>query len=60
MSNHLASRWYRAPEIILNEKQHDEKMDIWSVGCIFAELIQYTDVYKEKCNFPEDRILFRG
>lgn len=30
--------WYRAPEIILRAKE-SEKIDLWSVGCIFAEMI---------------------
>jgi len=31
--------WYRAPELILGEKEYTEIIDIWSAGCIFAELI---------------------
>ena len=31
--------WYRAPEILLNFKQYDIKADIWSIGCILAELL---------------------
>ena len=38
-SPHVVSRNYRAPEIILMEKKYDESIDIWSVGCIFAELL---------------------
>ncbi|CAF2824148.1 unnamed protein product [Rotaria sp. Silwood2] len=33
------ARWWRAPEIYLNEEKYDKKVDIWSVGCIMAELI---------------------
>ena len=33
------TRWYRAPEIILTEKDYGPPIDMWSVGCIFAELI---------------------
>lgn len=31
--------WYRAPELLLNSKSYDTSIDIWSVGCIFAELV---------------------
>lgn len=32
--------WYRAPELLLGDKNYDTKIDIWSAGCIFAELIE--------------------
>lgn len=38
-SPHVVSRNYRAPEIILMEKHYDTSIDIWSVGCIFAEML---------------------
>lgn len=40
MSNHIGSRWYRAPEICLLEKQYDSASDIWSLGCTMAELVR--------------------
>ena len=33
------TRWYRAPEVILNASEYNKAIDIWSTGCIFAELI---------------------
>ena len=35
----MVTRWYRAPEIILLEKDYGESVDVWAVGCIFAELM---------------------
>ena len=32
-------RWYRAPEIMLNSKGYTKSIDIWSVGCILAEML---------------------
>ena len=32
------TRWYRAPEVILNASEYTKAVDIWSVGCIMAEL----------------------
>lgn len=40
MSNHIGSRWYRAPEICLLEKQYDSASDVWSLGCTMAELVR--------------------
>ncbi|VDL62866.1 unnamed protein product, partial [Nippostrongylus brasiliensis] len=40
MSDYVVTRYYRAPEVILG-LQYSEKVDIWSVGCIFAEMINH-------------------
>jgi len=34
----VATRWYRAPELLLN-MQYEKPVDIWAVGCIMGELI---------------------
>lgn len=39
LSVHVVTRWYRAPELILIEKDYSAAIDIWSVGCIFGELM---------------------
>ena len=36
---YVVTRWYRAPEVILCESEYDESIDLWAVGCVFAELI---------------------
>lgn len=38
LTGHVVTRWYRAPEVILLEKDYTAAIDMWSVGCIFAEL----------------------
>jgi len=39
LSSHVVTRWYRAPELILLEKNYNGKIDIWSLGCIYAEIL---------------------
>lgn len=39
LTGHVVTRWYRAPELILLEKNYTEAIDVWSVGCIFGELL---------------------
>jgi mitogen-activated protein kinase 1/3 len=39
LSQHIGARWYRAPELILLEKEYTPAIDIWSLGCIFAEML---------------------
>ena len=37
LTGHVVTRWYRAPEVILLEKEYNEAIDVWSTGCIYAE-----------------------
>ncbi|SMN18660.1 similar to Saccharomyces cerevisiae YGR040W KSS1 Mitogen-activated protein kinase (MAPK) involved in signal transduction pathways that control filamentous growth and pheromone response [Maudiozyma saulgeensis] len=39
MTEYVATRWYRAPEIMLTFQEYTTAMDIWSVGCILAEML---------------------
>jgi len=39
MTGYVATRWYRAPEIMLNWMHYTLTVDIWSVGCIMAEML---------------------
>jgi mitogen-activated protein kinase 1/3 len=39
LTGHVVTRWYRAPELILLEKEYGPPIDAWSVGCIFAEML---------------------
>lgn len=39
MTGYVATRWYRAPEIMLNWMHYSQSVDVWSVGCILAELV---------------------
>jgi serine/threonine protein kinase len=36
--NKLVTLWYRAPEILLGQKEYSTPVDIWSIGCIFFEM----------------------
>jgi len=39
MTEYVASRWYRSPEILVGSAQYGYAADLWSLGCIFAEMI---------------------
>ena len=47
-SNTIVSLWYRAPEIILGSEDYLLGVDIWSVGCIFAEFFTLEPIFKTK------------
>lgn len=52
LTSHVVTRWYRAPELILVEKNYNERIDVWSLGCIFAELLM---MMKEHADNPLER-----
>ncbi|XRB21136.1 mitogen-activated protein kinase [Pseudoscourfieldia marina] len=39
MTEYVVTRWYRAPELLLSCEEYSGAIDVWSVGCIFAELL---------------------
>lgn len=58
LTGHVVTRWYRAPELILLEKEYGPAIDVWSVGCIFAELL---GMMKESApTYLDRRPLFPG
>jgi mitogen-activated protein kinase len=38
ITNYVATRWYRAPELMLSDKIYDKSVDLWALGCIICEL----------------------
>lgn len=39
LTDYIVTRWYRAPEVILEWKQYTTKIDVWAVGTILAEML---------------------
>jgi cyclin-dependent kinase 8/11 len=39
--------WYRAPELLLNSKHYTRAVDIWAIGCIFAEMVLLNPLFPE-------------
>ncbi len=48
MTEGVATRWYRAPELLLGSHCYNEKVDMWSVGCILAEMLTKSPLFN--CN----------
>ena len=40
MTGYVSTRYYRAPEIMLTWQQYDVGIDMWSAGCILAEMLE--------------------
>jgi serine/threonine protein kinase len=39
MSEYVSTRWYRAPELLVNHQNYGAEIDVWAIGCIFVELL---------------------
>lgn len=52
MTEYVATRWYRAPEIMLTFKEYTKAIDVWSVGCILAEMLNGKPLFPGKdCDY---------
>ncbi|CAG7732341.1 unnamed protein product, partial [Allacma fusca] len=38
-TDYVATRWYRAPELLVGDVAYGKEVDIWAVGCLFAEMM---------------------
>jgi serine/threonine protein kinase len=57
LTGYVVTRWYRPPELLLGSEQYDTSVDIWSVGCIFAEMYNRRPLFPGKTTLDEIRIL---
>ncbi|GMI89853.1 hypothetical protein HRI_002654600 [Hibiscus trionum] len=48
MTEYVVTRWYRAPELLLNCSEYTAAIDIWSVGCILMEIIRREPLFTGK------------
>jgi len=48
MTEYVVTRWYRAPELLLSCDEYGPSIDVWSVGCIFAELLGRQPIFPGK------------
>jgi mitogen-activated protein kinase 15 len=39
LTEYVATRWYRAPEILLGSQRYQKAVDMWSIGCILGEML---------------------
>ncbi|KAI0793305.1 kinase-like domain-containing protein [Abortiporus biennis] len=70
-SNEVVTLWYRAPDVLLGSRTYSTSIDVWSCGCIFAEMISGVPLFRGRDNqdqllhimriigTPDDRLLRR-
>ena len=58
VTEYVATRWYRAPEMILSGHKYGKPIDLWSVGCILYELIVGTPLLPGKSTKDMIKMMF--
>ncbi|THD24117.1 Mitogen-activated protein kinase [Fasciola hepatica] len=59
MTGYVTTRWYRAPEIMLNWMHYNESVDIWSTACIMAELRTRKPLFTGKNHIDQIKMIMR-
>ncbi|XP_058110176.1 mitogen-activated protein kinase 3-like [Magnolia sinica] len=57
MTEYVVTRWYRAPELLLSSSDYTAAIDVWSVGCIFMELVNKQPLFAGRDHVHQMRLL---
>lgn len=58
-SNEVVTLWYRAPDVLLGSRQYNTSIDIWSAGCIMAEMFTGRPLFPGTGNEDQLQKIFR-
>lgn len=58
-SNEVVTLWYRAPDVLLGSRQYNTSIDIWSAGCIMAEMFTGRPLFPGTTNEDQLHKIFR-
>jgi len=58
-THEIVTLWYRAPEVLLGSRHYSTGVDTWSVGCIFAEMVQRQPLFPGDSEIDEIFRIFR-
>jgi cell cycle related kinase len=56
----VATRWYRAPELLYCARKYDEGIDLWATGCIFAELLNKSPLFPGESDIEQLYLVIRA
>jgi len=59
MTTNVVTLWYRAPELLLGATTYDTAIDMWSVGCVVAELLLTKPVFAGKSEIEQISEIFK-
>ncbi|KAG0664888.1 serine/threonine protein kinase, CMGC, CDC2/CDK sub [Monosporozyma unispora] len=55
----VVTRWYRAPELVLGDKHYTTAVDIWGVGCVFAEFFEKKPILQGSSDIDQGHVIFK-
>ncbi|OCT58254.1 hypothetical protein XELAEV_18002192mg [Xenopus laevis] len=58
-TDYVATRWYRAPELLVGDTQYGAAVDVWAVGCVFAELLSGQPLWPGKSDMDQLHCIIR-
>ncbi|KAJ1722094.1 Cyclin-dependent kinase catalytic subunit [Coemansia erecta] len=58
-THEVVTLWYRSPEILMGSRHYSIGMDMWSIGCIFAEMVQRRPLFPGDSEIDEIFKIFR-
>eukprot|EP01016_Furgasonia_blochmanni_P028129 TRINITY_DN2957_c0_g1_i1.p1 TRINITY_DN2957_c0_g1~~TRINITY_DN2957_c0_g1_i1.p1 ORF type:complete len:371 (-),score=125.58 TRINITY_DN2957_c0_g1_i1:190-1302(-) len=58
-TNEVVTLWYRAPDILLGSKNYSTSIDIWSIGCIFAEMVNMKPLFPGQSEQDQLKRIFK-
>ncbi|XP_063973425.1 cyclin-dependent kinase 20-like [Diachasmimorpha longicaudata] len=58
-SHQVATRWYRAPELLYGSKLYSSSIDMWSIGCIIAEMINNSPLFPGESDIEQLAMVLR-
>lgn len=58
-SHQVATRWYRAPELLYGAREYDQGIDMWAAGCTMAEMINNSPLFPGENDIDQLGTVFR-
>jgi serine/threonine protein kinase len=58
-SNEVVTLWYRPPDVLLGSQQYNTSIDVWSSGCIHAEMVTGKPLFPGRSNVDELLCIFK-
>nr|AAL58838.1 serine/threonine protein kinase kkialre-like 1 [Homo sapiens] len=52
-TDYVATRWYRSPELLVGDTQYGPPVDVWAIGCVFAELLSGVPLWPGKSDVDQ-------
>ena len=58
-TNEVVTLWYRPPDVLLGNKNYGTTVDMWSIGCIFAEMVSGKPLFTGKSDVDQLKKIFK-